>query len=127
MNDMTRILLRGENIGSEEILSKEHAMRRAINYENEVATMFEFIMFYIKIWKVSCQDKLKLPNGLHLEGVYVFLSEIEAATYDFTKSILIDADSMRFKPSLLVCGLISVTTKLNLLLNFSRDRLKMKP
>jgi hypothetical protein len=124
MNDMTRILLRGESIGSEEILSKEHAIRRSINYENEVATMFEFIMFYIKIWKVACQDKLMLTNGYHLEQVYVFLSEIEAATYDFTKSVLIDCDSMRFKPSVIVCGLICLTIKLNYLLNFSKDRMK---
>ena len=124
---MTRILLRGESIGSEEILSKEHAIRRSINYENEVATMFEFIMFYIKIWKVACQDKLMLTNGYHLEQVYVFLSEIEAATYDFTKSVLIDCDSMRFKPSVIVCGLICLTIKLNFLLNFSRDRMKKQP
>lgn len=43
------------------------------------------------------------------EQTYNFMSEIEAAVYDYTKSILIDAESMRFKPSLIVCGVISVT------------------
>ena len=54
LNDMTRVLLADERIGTEEILTKEHAMRKSINYENEVATMFEFIMFFAKSWKIAC-------------------------------------------------------------------------
>ena len=55
---MTRVLLQDQNISNEQILTKEHAIRRSINYENEVATMFEFVMFYAKSWKIACEDKL---------------------------------------------------------------------
>ena len=29
-------------------------IRKTVNYENEVATVFDFLMFYIKIWKIGC-------------------------------------------------------------------------
>ena len=67
---MTRVLLAEDRIGSDAILTKEHAIRKSINYENEVATMFEFLMFFAKSWKIACNDKLKLKNGNHLEQVY---------------------------------------------------------
>jgi hypothetical protein len=124
---MTRVLLADERIGTDEILTKEHAMRKSINYENEVATMFEFIMFFAKSWKIACQDKLKLKNGGHLEQVYVFLSEVEAAAYDFSKSVLIDADSMRFKPCVLVASLMSMVIELHLLLNNNKETLSSCP
>ena len=124
---MTRVLLADESIGTDEILTKEHAMRKSIKYENEVATMFEFIMFFAKSWKIACQDKLKLKNGAHLEQIYAFLSEVEAAAYDFTKSVMIDADSMRFKPCVLVASLMSVSIELHLLLHQNRDSLQSNP
>jgi hypothetical protein len=54
LKDVTRTLLAGHNIRTDTILTKEGQIRKAINYENEVSTMFEFIMFYIKSWKVAC-------------------------------------------------------------------------
>ena len=41
-----------------QILQKELDLRLAIDYENEVSTLFDFVMLYIKIWKMSCQRKL---------------------------------------------------------------------
>ena len=127
LNDMTRVLLAEDNIDNKQILNKEHAIRMSINYENEVATMFEFIMFYAKSWKIACQEKLSLESGNHLEAIYSFLSEVEAAAYDFSKSVLIDADSMRFKPCVLVAGLFSTTIELHLLQNNSVEHLKKNP
>lgn len=56
--------------------------------------------------------------------IYTFLSEVEAAAYDFSKSVLIDADSMRFKPCVLVAGLFSLSIELHLLLNNNEATLK---
>ena len=127
LNDMTRVLLQDQNISNEQILTKEHAIRRSINYENEVATMFEFVMFYAKSWKIACEDKLKTQSGEHLEQIYTFLSDIEGAAYDFSKSVLVDADSLRFKPCVLVASLFSMTIELHLLLNHSKEDIKQQP
>jgi len=40
------------------IISKETDIRRASNYENEVPTMFDFVMILMKIWKLGCQNKI---------------------------------------------------------------------
>ena len=55
LNDLTKVLLRGQNITKNNIVSNEFEIRKAVDYSNEVSTLFEFVMFYIKIWKVTCQ------------------------------------------------------------------------
>ena len=52
------------------------------------------------------------------------MSEIEAVVYDYTKSVLIDAEMMRFKPSVIVCSIISVTLEVYLLTKYSQLRLE---
>jgi hypothetical protein len=37
-----------------EIIQKERDIRKAIDYENEVSTLFDFVMLYMKIWKMAC-------------------------------------------------------------------------
>jgi hypothetical protein len=49
------------------------------------------------------------------------MCEIEAIAYDYTKSILIDAEALSFKPSLIVCGVICSTLDVFILLNYNRD------
>jgi hypothetical protein len=58
LNDVTRTLLRGHEISRETIIMKELQIRKSIGYENEVSTLFEFVMFFIKTWKVCCQNKM---------------------------------------------------------------------
>jgi hypothetical protein len=69
-------------------------MRTAIKYETEVSTLFDFVMYYIKIWKISCQDRFREASQPYLDDVYNFFGEIEALAYDLSKSVLIDAHSL---------------------------------
>ena len=115
LSDVTRTLLRGHNITRLTILQKEIQIRKATNYENEVATLFEFLMYFIKVWKVACQTQL----GKCFEQIYSFMSDIEALVYDFIKSILIDAEALKFKPSLIVVACISASFEVFYLVNFN--------
>ena len=57
--------------------------------------MFDFVMLYMKIWKLGCQHKIAAKNQWFM-STYKFVCEVESAAYDFTKSLLIDAESMNF-------------------------------
>ena len=50
INDITQHLLL-KKITNRKILKKEFQIRRSINYEYEHSTLFDFLIFYIKIWK----------------------------------------------------------------------------
>ncbi len=43
---------------------------------------------------------------------YRFICEVETLTYDFTKSLLIDAAMLKYKPSLTVAALISASLEI---------------
>ena len=47
------------------------------------------------------------------------MSDIEALVYDFIKSILIDAEALKFKPSLIVVACISASFEVFYLVNFN--------
>jgi len=47
-------------------------------------------------------------------STYKFVCEIEQAAYDFTKSVLIDAECMKFKASIVVAAIISATIEIQL-------------
>lgn len=36
------------------VLDKETEMRKAIQYQTEVTTLFDYVMFFIKVWKINC-------------------------------------------------------------------------
>jgi hypothetical protein len=76
----------------------------------EVSTLFNFVMVYVKLWKISCQNLVKKTH----RTTYWFLCEVESAAYDFTKSVLIDAHCMKFKPSIIVAGIISSSIEIAL-------------
>lgn len=83
-------------------------------YENEVTTAFDFVIFYTKMWKMYCDKvctKLSLKKYI---ATARFLSEIEMMAYDFTKSVLVDAEVMSYKPSLIVAALITISIELSL-------------
>jgi len=118
MGDVCKHLL-DDKFSKEQILAKENAIRKSIEYENEVATLFEFVMYYIKIWKIACQDCLAKDGQKIYDIVYHFVSEIESAIYDYTKSVLIDAESSQYRSSIVVCALLSITIDIYLKLEYS--------
>lgn len=53
-----------------------------------------------------------------LLSTYRFICEIETTVYDFSKSVLADVESLQYRPSLLVAGLISATLEITLKIKF---------
>lgn len=49
-----------------------------------------------------------------LVSTYRFLCDVETSTYDLSKSVLIDAESLKHKPSIIVAALVTVAIELNL-------------
>ena len=93
-----------------------------MNYQNEVATLFDFIMFYSKMWKIKCEDSLRQKKEPLNEDVYNFLTDAETIVYDFSKSVLIDAQLMRYLPSIVVCALITASLEVLVKVNFPEDQ-----
>lgn len=101
------------NYSRKQILQKEFDIRKSVGYENESATMFDFVLLYMKIWKICCQNKVGSKNKW-LMSTYQFMCEIEQQAYDLTKSVLIDCECSKFRPSLIVVSLITAAIELNL-------------
>lgn len=101
------------------LLDKEIEMRRAIEYQTEVTTLFDYVMYFIKIWKINCQDRLQEQGQPFYEDMYDFFGSIEALAYDFSKSLLIDAHCLSYKASISICALISVSIELYLRIKMS--------
>ena len=97
----------------EQILQKELDIRKASTYENEVSSLFDYVMLYIKIWKMSCQLKMAEKKNW-LISTYRFLCDIETEVYDISKSVLIDAESMKFKPSIIIAAVVTATIEMYL-------------
>jgi hypothetical protein len=55
------------------------------------------------------------------------MSDIEAMVYDFIKSILIDAEVLKFKPGLIVVATISASFEVFLMINFHISTLEVNP
>ena len=89
-----------------DILKKEKEIRKSCKYENEVPTMFDFIMIFLKMWKLGCQEAIKNKSQLYI-GTYNFLCSVEAVCYDYTKSVLIDGNLLKHSPSIIVASLVS--------------------
>lgn len=89
-----------------DILKKEKDIRKSCLYVNEVPTMFDFIMIFLKMWKLGCQAAIKNESEFYL-GTYNFLCSVEAVCYDYTKSVLIDGNLLKYSPSILVSSLVS--------------------
>jgi hypothetical protein len=101
------------NYSREQILLKELDIRKTCLYENDFVTLFDYLMIYIKIWKINCQLLIKDPT-LWFLSTHQFLCDVETACYDFTKSVLIDSESLKFKPSIIVPALITCTLEISL-------------
>lgn len=40
------------------IVKREYLIRQCVKYENEVPYLFDFVMLFMKLWKMSCQQLL---------------------------------------------------------------------
>ena len=52
ISDVRSHLLNNE-FTKDQFRTKEQEIRKHIDYQNEVSTTFEFLMYYVKIWKTS--------------------------------------------------------------------------
>lgn len=114
-----------------QIQFKEHDIRFAVNYENESATMMDFLNYYNKLWKsVAEEEFLKLKSGInsvYFNEVNDFFDHVEKLAYDFSKSVLIDCELFCYKPSVLVCALMTASLEIALkekLLDFASGKLQ---
>ena len=102
-------------------------IRNSINHENEVSTMFDFLLYYIKVWKLKTQEALKRNNASFFSFTYDFICDIEATAYDFTKSLLIDADIHEFNNSITVLSIISISIDIFLMTEFTKSKIINSP
>ena len=100
----------------------EKDIRHACGYENEVSTLFDFVLLYIKIWKLKCQASYQDGGHRVYSSTYRFICDIEQFTYDFTKALLVDAECLQYRPSVLVAALISVSIEIQLNIWFDREQ-----
>lgn len=87
-------------------------IRTSLDYVNESATMFEFLIFFIKIWKIACHEKIIEQHKETYDLIYDFLYDIESLVYDLSKSVLIDASTLKYKGSLIIPSLITIALDL---------------
>ncbi len=52
ITDVTQHLLKNM-IDQKSVINKELEIRKLIGYENETATLFDFIMHFTKVWKIE--------------------------------------------------------------------------
>jgi hypothetical protein len=65
IRDLTEHLLKDYSFDkkSNKVIQKEMRIRNAINHENEVSTLFDFLLYYVKIWKLKTQHSILRENG----------------------------------------------------------------
>lgn len=78
---------------------------------NEVSTHFDFVMYYLKTWKLACQNKIAEKKQWYY-STYKFLCDVEMAVYDYIKSLLIDAESLKYPPSVCVAAIVSASIEI---------------
>lgn len=80
------------NLNTNQLIDAEYNLRLAIGHENECSTLFDFVMFYIRLLKLECQNSMFHENILC--STHDWISTIEGLAYDLTKSLLIDVGSL---------------------------------
>lgn len=58
INDIAQHFLMNE-FANKKILKKEYLIRKALNYQNEISTLFDFILYYIKVWGLGCRKQFE--------------------------------------------------------------------
>ena len=109
LRDIRDHFLKG-SFGRKEIIEREYQIRRICKYENEVSLLFDFMMTFVKIWKLGVIKAL--PEKQHIKSTYDFMCHVETVAYDFTKSLLVDAESLKYCQSLLISGIVSASLEI---------------
>ena len=105
-------------IKNKDIIEIEYILRQKCDLELESATLFDFVMYYIKLWKFELQDNfIKKPLR---KDLYYWICTIETMAYDISKSLLIDVECQKYSPSIIVCSLITVSILVHQLVVFSQ-------
>lgn len=97
-----------------EILEMEQAIRSATAYENEVPTLFEYLMLFSKLWKMDCQKALETRNERPCLSTYRFLCDVESMVYDLTKSVIVDTSFAKYSQAAVVTALYTLAIELQL-------------
>jgi len=118
LTDLTEFILSEFHVKEIEVLQAEQELRGATGYENEVATTFDFLIWYMKAWRLkSMWEFEKIKVGLDYvcyDEIFNFFTTFEQIGYDFSKAMLLDAEILEFKPSIMMAGVISVAIELYL-------------
>ena len=86
-----------------QFLTKEAEIRRATYYENEAPTTLDFLMFYLRFLKRRVQVSME-----YRPEIDVFLQDLQTIAYDLSKSLMIDASLLKYKPSILSITLVNL-------------------
>ena len=108
-SDVKNHFLKG-HFSRADIVEREKQIRDALGYENEVSLHFDFVITLMKLWRHRVHDAV--PRGQHMTATYRIICEVETAVYDFSKSVLADLECFRYRPSLIIAGLISATLEM---------------
>ena len=84
-----------------QFLKKESDIRIAVNYENESPSVLDFMMFYLRMIKYSVQKQIEC-----LPETSTFIGDVTTIVYDLSKSLQIDANLFKYKPSILAACLL---------------------
>jgi hypothetical protein len=106
LSDLTDHLLKDLRPAPGVILNKEHYLRTSVGYEYESSTLFDVLVFFVRVWKVKCSHSFHRRRFPHSNFIYSFLADIEAIVYDYSKAILIDVNLAQFPPSVLIAATI---------------------
>ena len=101
-----------------QFLKRETDIRLATQYENESPTILDFVMFYICLIKLQTQKQMDC-----LPETQQFLSDMTTITYDLCKSVSIDANLFKYRPSILAAALTFVGFQLQFELLLSNGQL----
>ena len=85
----------------QQFLEKETLIRRACMYENEAPSTLDFIMLYGRLLKLQMQETLSCSDHA-LE----FALDVQSIAYDISKSVMLDASMLKYKPSVLASCMI---------------------
>lgn len=72
-----------------------------MNYENESPSVLDFMMFYLRMIKYSVQKQIEC-----LPETSTFIGDVTTIVYDLSKSLQIDANLFKYKPSILAACLL---------------------
>jgi hypothetical protein len=104
--------------GRPQFLKRETDIRLATQYENESPTILDFVMFYIRLIKLQAQKQVDC-----LPETQQFISDMTTITYDLCKSVSIDANLFKYRPSILAAALTFIGFQLQFELMLSNGQL----